>query len=204
MVAQHPCVHRRGNLGRAGGLRSVADHAGNGGQSVDQGVGHLPASPAVEIGNGTSGSAPGADRAAVGTQPSDSSLHVDGQQIAECHSADQLFLTHPQLPGIHHHGDGGGEALVAAAGNNDDRHLTSAHPRVGPRGGHIPGPDLHVLAIVLPQHLADIGPPVPGHALLGDSPVVGNLPLHDLPDVFRIHCIRKIHNGIHREASSIC
>ena len=112
-------------------------------------------------------------------------------------------MTDIQLLCVHHHGHGGGDALVAAAGDDDDRHLAAAHAGVGPGGGHVPGPDLHILAVVLLQHPANAGPPGVFHALPGDGAVVVDLPLDHFPDVLHVHCVREIHDGVHIQAAPV-
>ena len=129
---------------------------------------------------------------------------MDGQQVAEGHRPQRLLLPCVQLPGVHHHRNRGGDSLVAAAGDDDDRLLAAAHPGVGPGGSHVSGPDLHILAVVVAQHLADVGPPLAGHALLGDGPVVVDLPLHQLPDILQVHGVREVHNGLHCQAAPVC
>ena len=56
---------------------------------------------------------------------------------------------------------------------------------------------------MLPEDLADVGPPGVGHALLGDGVVVVDLPLDDFPHVLDIAGVRKVHNGLHRHAAAV-
>ena len=56
---------------------------------------------------------------------------------------------------------------------------------------------------MLPEDLADVGPPGVFHALLGDGVVVVDLPLDDFPHVLDIAGVRKVHNGLHRHAAAV-
>ena len=166
-------------------------------------MGDLGKAAAVEIGDGRAGAAPGADGSAVSAEAADAGLHVNGQQVAESDGPEHGLVAHLQFLGVLNDGHRGGDALVAAAGDDDDRHLAAAHAGVGPGGGHGPGANLDVVPVVLAQHLADVGAPVVGHALLGNGVVVVDLPLNDVLHILDVAGVHKVHNGLHGQAAPV-
>ena len=100
MVSQNACLHAGRDLRRAAGLGTVTDNAGNDGQRVDQGMGNGLAVSALQIGDAAARRAACADRSAVGGQPPDAGLFVDGNEVRQRQRPAEHFLGSPQLPGI--------------------------------------------------------------------------------------------------------
>ena len=81
VVAHEARIHSGGDLGRAGGLGTVADHAGADGQGIGDGMGHHLIAAALEVGDAGGSAAAGAHGAAERTQAANTGLLVDGHQV---------------------------------------------------------------------------------------------------------------------------
>ena len=153
---------------------------------------HLAQPAAVQVGDARARRAARADRAAVGAQPADAGLQVDGQKVRKQHGAQHLLLADAQLLRVLDHRHGGRDALVAAAGDDDHRHLAAAHARVGRSRRHVARAVLNVLPVAVADHLADVRAPGVFHALLGYGVVVGDLLPHQFAHVRKVAAVRKV------------
>src|SRR5699024_9839807 len=92
VIAHDAGLHAGGNLGGAAGLGAVADDARHNGQRVHQGVGDGFVVRTLEVGDAAARRTAGADGAAVGRQPADAALFVNGDQVGDRQSPVQLVL----------------------------------------------------------------------------------------------------------------
>ena len=194
VVAHDAGLHAGGDLGGAAGLGPVADDARDDGQRVDQGVGDGLVVRPLQVGDAAAGGAPGADRAAVGGQPADAALFVDGDEVGHRQGPVQPVLGDGQGLGVLDHRHRHRDALVAAARVDDHRQLAAAHPGVGAGGRLGDGPVADVVAVELEHGGADVGPVVPQQALLRDEGVVLDLGVQHRADVLEVAAAGKVQN----------
>lgn len=132
---EHGGVDTRGNLQRARGLRTVAEHS----REVGNHVFHRTADALVvathEVGDAHAGADAGDDTAAEGGQAAEALLYVDGGEVGEGQRAYELFFGVLVLFGIDGHGIGGADALVAGAGVRHYGNHSTAHARIAGSSG---------------------------------------------------------------------
>ena len=133
--AQQSRLQRRGNLGGAGGLGPITDHAAHGGDGVGDGSAEYGMRVVKQVADAAGCAAGRADHAAVGGQAADVVLLMNRRQIGDHQGAQQLLTPHVPLLGVDDHGHADRDALVSAAGVDDHRHGTAVHPGVGAGGG---------------------------------------------------------------------
>src|SRR5699024_5534779 len=183
-------------LRRAGGLRPVADHAGDDSQSVDDRGGDLlPAAPA-QPGRRRGHAAGGARRAAVGREPAYVPLDVHRDEVADEQRPEQLLAA--AVPGLRQRDDRQGhrQSLIAAAGVYDHRHQAAAHPRVAARGGHGGGADIGAVVRVLQQGAAYVQAVFTQKALDGYGPVALDLAFKQLPLRGKVRALGVVQNTV--------
>ena len=135
VVAENSRLYRHSDLGRAGGLCTVANGARKDGYGVDKGVRDLVKTAAVQVGDAATATASRADRAAIGREASDAGFLMHRDQIGHRQGAQKRVLVHAPFAGIYDDGNRGGHTLIATSRNDANGQFAPVHAGIRARGG---------------------------------------------------------------------
>ena len=128
---------------------------------------------------------------------------MDGDEVRHHERAVEHLLRDAQLLGIDNDRQRRRQPLIAAAGIDDHRQVAAVHARVRPGRGVGLGAVVDAHAVRLQQDAADIRAVIPAQALLGDGPVVVDLPLKRLLHVGNVHLVCKGDDLLDRQQTAV-
>ena len=138
-----------------------------------------------------------ADGSAVGREPADAGLLLDGDEIGHGQRAEKLLARAAEPCPVADDGQGCGDALVAGAGEDDDRQLTAAHARVAAGGGVGSGLGLNVAVALAQKKTADLRAPFPAQPFLGDGGIARDLRGQNRLQQLRRNGVGELHDAAH-------
>ena len=128
---------------------------------------------------------------------------MDGDKIGHHKCAVEHLLRDTQFSSVNDDRQRCRQSLIAAAGIDDNRQVAAVHARVRPGRGVGLGAVVDAHAIRLQQDAADVRAVIPAQALLGDGPVIVDLPLERLLHIGNVHFVCKSNDVLDRQQTAV-